>query len=138
MRPEILALFIPILSLIGLFSVIALNILFKYKAKELTANRTESLDEIYKADAQLKLAKAERRAVRNRGLGLRLCGLFIGLGLGVAIGCTILACGGVSPATGFNREAIATFMVISLAMICGGGGMIGAYFLERRLDSKTK
>ncbi len=138
MRPEILALFIPILALIGLFSVIALNILFKFKAKELTANRTESLDELYKADVQIKLAHAERRAARNRGVVLRICGLVIGLGLGVAIGCIIIACGGTSGKGDFNNDAIATFLVISLAMICGGAGMIGAYFLERRLDSKTK
>ncbi len=35
MRPEILAIFVPIVFLLGLFAVIALNIISKYKAKEI-------------------------------------------------------------------------------------------------------
>ena len=132
MGPAILAIFIPIIFIIGLFTVIALNILFKYKAKELMVNRVESLYEWNKSDAQIKIAKAEARAARNNGVILRICGLLIGLGLGVAIGCTILACSTI------DNEAIATFLVISLAMFLGGAGMIGAYFLERRLDNRKK
>ncbi len=138
MIPQILAIFIPIIFLIGLFSVIALNIISKYKSKNHIANRMNSMDDWYKAESQVKLVKAEARALRNRGMGLRICGLVIGLGLGVFIGCVIIACGGTSGKGDFDSDVIATFMVISLAMICGGGGMIGAYFLERRLDSKTK
>ncbi|MDR2883102.1 MAG: hypothetical protein LBU98_04930 [Alistipes sp.] len=134
MRPEILGIFIPIVFLIGLFSVIALNIILKYKSKNLIASRMDSLDEWYKAEAQVKVVRAEARAGRNRGTGLRICGLVIGFGLGVFLGCVIIACGGAS---GHGRF-VGTFMMISLAMICGGAGMIGAYFLERRLDGKSK
>jgi hypothetical protein len=136
MRVEILALSIPIIFIIGLFAVIALNILVKYKTKELTANRVESLDEWHKTETQVKIAKAEARAARNHGAVLRICGLVVGLGLGVAIGCIILACGGISRNSGFDSDAIATFLVISLAMIFSGAGMVGAWFLERRLDRK--
>ncbi len=149
MDVEIIAVFIPIIFLIGLFSVIALNIITKYNAKTLIANRVTSVDDWYKTEAQVKISvaqsaaqvkvvKAERRAARNRSITLRICGLVIGLGLGVFLGCMILVCGGIPEHTQFEEEAIATFTIISLAMICGGGGMIGAYLLERKLDSKTK
>lgn len=138
MSPDVLAVLIPIIFLIGLFTVIALNIISKYKSKNLIANRMNSLDDWYKAETQVKVVKAEARAERNRGIGLRICGLVIGLGLGVFIGCVIIACGGTSGKGDFDSDVIATFMVISLAMVCGGAGMIGAYFLERKLDKKTK
>ena len=149
MIPQILAIFIPIIFLIGLFSVIALNIITKYKAKTLIANRVTSVDDWYKTEAQVKITtaqsaaqvkvvKAETRAARNRSITLRICGLVIGLGLGVFIGCMILACGGIPENTQFEEDAIAAFSIISLAMILGGAGVIGAYFLERKLDSKTK
>ena len=138
MRPEILGIFIPIIFLIGLFAVIALNILFKYKAKEIMAKRPEALDEWHKADVQIRLAKAEAQASRRQGVILRVSGLIAGLGLGVAIGCIILASGGISHHSGFNSDAIATFMIISLAMLFGGAGMIGAYFLERRLNNRKQ
>ncbi len=138
MSPDVLAVLIPIIFLIGLFTVIALNIISKYKSKNMIANRMNSLDDWYKAETQVKVVKAEARAERNRGIGLRICGLMIGLGLGVFIGCVIIACGGTSGQGDFDSDVIATFMVISLAMVCGGAGMIGAYFLERKLDKKTK
>lgn len=138
MSPNVLAVLIPIIFLIGLFTVIALNIISKYKSKSMIANRMNSLDDWYKAETQVKVVKAEARAERNRGIGLRICGLMIGLGLGVFIGCVIIACGGTSGQGDFDSDVIATFMVISLAMVCGGAGMIGAYFLERKLDKKTK
>lgn len=141
MRPEILGIFVPIVFLIGLFTVIALNILFKFKAKELTANRSESLDEWYKADTQIKLAKVERRAARNRGIGLRISGLLIGIGLGVTIGLIIIACGGFSSVgknDQFDQIPVAVFSTIALSVFFGGAGMIGAYLLERRLDSKKQ
>lgn len=143
MRPEILGLFIPIVFLVGLFAVIALNIVAKYKIKSLTANRMTSPDEWHKGEvqvklaaAQVKVAKAEARAMRNRMLGLRLCGLLAGLGLGIAVGCIILACGGIPDNTQFDKGAIAAFMIIGLTVFCGGLGMTGAYFLERRFDGQ--
>lgn len=141
MRPEILALFIPIVFLVGLFSVIALNIISKYKSKAMIANRVSSIEEWYKTEAQSKIIKTEAQVQRKKGMGLRICGLMIGLGLGVFVGCVILACGGISVSVvdhQFDMVAIGAFMIISLAIFCGGAGMIGAYFLERKLDGKSK
>jgi hypothetical protein len=135
---QILALFIPILFVIGLFAVIALNIVAKYRSKAMIINKVESVDEWYKTEAQANVIKAEARAARKHEVGLRLCGLFIGLGVGVAIGCSILAWGDIPNVGGFNNQAVATFLVISLAMVFGGGGVIGAYFLQRTLDGKPK
>jgi hypothetical protein len=132
-----LALFIPILFFIGLFSVIALNIVAKYRSKAMMINRMESADEWYKSEAQANIAKAEARAIRKHGSGLRLCGLFIGIGIGMGIGCAILAWGYIPNLGRFDATAIAIFLVISLAMIFGGGGVIGAYFLQRILDGKS-
>ncbi len=132
MRPEILGIFIPIIFLIGLFTVIALNILFKYKTKEIMAKRTESLDEWHKTDAQVRLAKVEAQASRRNGVILRVSGLVMGLGLGVAIGCMILACSTIDD----RNRTIATFIVISLALFFGGAGLIGAWFLEQRLGNR--
>ncbi len=137
MSPDILAIFIPIIFLIGLFSVIALNIIAKYKSKAMIANRVESIEEWHKTEARAKIVKAEARAARKHGTGLRICGLLVGIGLGTAIGCTVLACGGISDDHAFSVEAIATFLVISLSMVFGGAGMIGAYFLQRKLDGKS-
>jgi hypothetical protein len=133
---EILSLFIPIIFIIGLFAVTALHIVAKYRSKVLMINRAESVDELYKTKAQAQVIKAEARAARKHEVGLRTCGLLIGLGVGVGLGCAILACGVISRDTGFNADAIATFLVISLGLIFGGAGVIGAYFLQRKLDDK--
>ncbi|MDR2890779.1 MAG: hypothetical protein LBV18_04150 [Alistipes sp.] len=142
MEMGFLAIFIPIIFLIGLFAVIALNILFKYKAKELMANNSTSFDEWHKADTQMnlqvRLAKIEAREKRKQGTILRVSGLIAGIGLGVAIGCIVLASGGVSRSGGFDSDAIAVFLILSLAMLCGGAGLVGAYFLERKLAAKFK
>lgn len=128
---RILAVFIPILFVIGLFTTISLNAYFKYKTNTVMSERVplESLGEWYKSNA---LA----RALRSRAGGIRIGGLLIGIGLGTAIGCIVLASGAISDVGHFDRDAIATFLVISLAMFCGGIGMAGAYFLERKLDGK--
>ncbi len=137
MKPEILAIFVPIVFLLGLFAVIALNIISKYKTKEIIANRVGSVDEWHRTEAQVIVAREEARAARRRGLGLRVCGLLVGIGFGVFVGCMLLVAGAVPADTGFAREAIATFMIVSLAMVCGGAGMIGAYFLARRLNGNS-
>ncbi len=133
MDEEIVALMIPILIAIGLFTAISLQIYFKYKTASTLSERLphESLSEWLKVNAQTQ-------AARHRGSALRWGGFFTGLGFGVFVGCMILACGGIPENTQFEENAIATFMIISLAMICGGAGMIGAYFLERRLDKNSK
>ncbi len=133
MRPEILGIFIPIIFLIGLFTVIALNIYFKYKTRTATAERMpgESLGEWYKAEAKAKI-------VTGRAAALRTGGFLVGAGIGTGIGCTLLAAGAISHNDRFDEVAIATFLIIALAIFFGGAGMVGASFLERKLDEKRK
>jgi hypothetical protein len=137
---EIVALLIPILFVIGLFTAISLNVYYKYKTNAMMYERVppEALGEWNSTNAQTKI---QIRAMRGRSTGLRIGGLLIGLGLGTAIGCIILACGGLeslADKSNFNEYAVATFLVISLAVFCAGAGMVGAYFLERLLDRKSR
>lgn len=138
MNADIFAIFIPIIFFIGLFSVIALNIIVKYRSKAIIANRVKSIEEWHKTEAQARIIKAEARVARKHGTGLRVCGLLIGVGLGVTIGLIAIACGGFSSIARniFDPVAVAVFTTIALAMVFGGAGMIGAYFLQRRLDRK--
>jgi hypothetical protein len=136
MDEEVLALFIPIIISIGLFTAISLNIYFRYKTNTVMSERVplDTLGEWYRSEAQAK-------AARSRGSAMRWGGFFAGLGLGTAIGCIVIACGGLESLAGknnFDAVAIAVFLVMSLAIFCGGAGMIGAYFLERALDKKSK
>jgi predicted histidine transporter YuiF (NhaC family) len=133
----IVALAIPLVFLVGLFVSISLGTYFKHKTNVVMSERLpgESLVEWHRANAQARIRSHEKR---QRGTGIRISGLLVGLGLGTAIGCIMLACSAVPPRSfhGFDQDAIATFLVISISMLCGGAGMIGAYFLERRLDRK--
>ncbi len=128
----IIALLIPIFAILGAFTVAAFGIYYKYKTNKTLAESVppESLGEWYKAEAE---AKAKLR----RGAAFRLGGFLVGAGLGTAIGCVCVASGLIVAHAGFDKYAVATFLVISLAMLFGGGGMIGAYFLERKLDRKA-
>ncbi len=136
MEVEIIAVFIPIVFFLGLFTAITLNIYYKYKTNSTMSERVplETLGEWYRSESH-------RKSLRNRGNSLRWGGFFAGMGLGVAIGCIAIACGGLSTLAergDFDRYAIATFLVISLAVFCAGLGMVGAYFLERKLDKTNK
>lgn len=134
----ITAILIPILLMIGLFTSISLNIYFKYKTNTVLSERLpgESLIEWHRANA---ITRVQAREKRGRNTGLRIGGLMVGIGIGVAIGCIALACGAVSNDNmDFDSDVIAVFLVISLAIFCGGVGMVGAYFLERNLDGKRR
>lgn len=130
---DIVALLIPIFGTLGLFTAISLGFYFKYKTSKSLSERVppEAIGEWYKAGA-------EARAIRKRGAAFRWGGFLVGAGLGTAIGCVCVACGAFLAETAFNEHAIATFFVISLALLLGGAGMIGAYFLERKLDRDQK
>jgi hypothetical protein len=137
---NIIAIFVPIVFLIGLFVSISLGVYFKYKTNVTMYERVppEALGEWNSTNAQTKV---QMRAMRGRNTGLRIGGLLIGLGFGTAIGCTLLACGAFEPLakySEYDQYAVVTFMIISLSMLCGGGGMVAAYFLERRLDGNVK
>jgi Kef-type K+ transport system membrane component KefB len=130
---QIIAVFIPIVMLVGLFAAIALNIYYKYETNIKMSERVpiETLGQWYRTNAEARLK-------RNRATGLCVGGLLVGLGLGIAIGCVLLAANAIPHNTGFERDAIATFLVISLAILFGGAGMVGAYFLERKLDKVSR
>ncbi len=117
--------------LVGLFSCIALHIYFKYKTRTRMSERVplETFAEWYRNEAQA-------RSQRSRSEVLRWGGFFVGLGLGTAIGCIIVACITLPDGSGLRHKAVGVFLVIALAMLCAGWGMIAAYFLERRLDKK--
>ncbi|MDR2912621.1 MAG: hypothetical protein LBV38_04895 [Alistipes sp.] len=132
---EIIGVSIPIIFLIGLFTTISLNAYFRYKSNVTMFERVppESLGDWHRVNAQTKV---QIRAASGRGTGIRIGGLLVGLGLGVAIGCIVLASGAIPRNSVIGNDAIPTFFILSLAMLCGGAGMIGAYFLERKLDRK--
>ena len=120
----------------GLFTAISLNIYFKYKTNVTMSERVplESLSEWYKSNA---LAKA----ARSRGASLRWGGLICGIGLGATVSLLIMVFNvGWLEAVAYEEEAsliIAIFASIAFTIFCGGAGLIGAYFLERRLDGKA-
>ena len=122
-----LALFVPIISSIGLFTAISLGLFFKYKTKKALAERVpaDSLAEWFNAESKAK-------ALRNRGAALRWGGFLTGVGLGVLVGClSTISAGDIG-------DAYTTFIVISCALLFGGAGLIGAYFLEKKLDKSNK
>jgi hypothetical protein len=136
MVQNIIALFIPIFGVLGLFTAISLNYYFKYKTNTTMSERVplDTLGEWYKAESKAK-------SLRSRGLALRWGGFLSGAGLGVAIGCMVRISMLVKLAGNnidWEIEPYAVFLIIALAVLCGGAGMIGAYFLEKRLDKKDK
>jgi hypothetical protein len=142
MHPEILALFIPILSVVGLFTSIALHIYFKYKARITVARHAkgESLDAWIKAEAMA-------RASVSRSASLRTGGFLIGAGIGAGLGIFI---GGTSKMWAFfaslcqfdytweiqdiTQYSVYVFFIMACAMFLGGVGMVTAYFLDRGLE----
>lgn len=143
MSPEILAIFIPIIFLIGLFTAISLHIYFKYKARVATAEHTqgESVDAWCRAEAMA-------RASVSRSAALRLGGFLTGAGIGTALGVFI---GGMHSVWTFfgsvwesenswshdeGQLSLYLFFIMACAMLLGGLGMIGVYFLERALEGK--
>ncbi len=140
MRPEILALFIPIIFLVGLFTAISLHIYYKYKVRIHTAEHApgESVDVWCRAEAMA-------RASVSRSASLRVGGFLTGAGIGLAIG----AIAGASEAMWLRfarafewdtdgRLALSMFLAIAGSMLIGGLGMICAYFLDRALEKRTK
>lgn len=128
---NIIAIFIPVFFVIGLFTVIALNIYFKYKTNTQMSEQVplESLGEWYRIEAQAKV-------LRGRGAAIRWGGFFTGLGLGIF--AAILISNQIEWDVLSNEKAYAFFFVAGFALFCAGVGMIGAYFLERRLNKNTK
>ncbi len=134
MNEEIFAIFIPIIMFIGLFTTISLAFYFKYKTRAAASQNIpgESLAEWTKA-------RSEAATVAGRAALLRVGGFLIGTGIGTLIGCLLMpAMKGTFTGSWIDERAWFVFVIIAIAIICGGAGMIGAYFLERRLDKNSK
>lgn len=145
MRPEILALFIPIIFVVGLFTAISLHIYYKYKARVATADHApgESLAEWYEAEAMAKAAV-------SRSAALRLGAFLTGIGIGTILGIFAGRSPGVWQFFGSFYEfhdadaqlaaqiSVWVLFIMACAFLMGGICMVCAYFLERALDGKNK
>lgn len=128
----IIAVFIPILFVIGLFTTISLSIFYKHRTREtLSRNLTPAdLGEWFRVEAQLQ-------AQRNRNSLFRTIGFLVGAGVGILVGCAVISHPDFAAATEFSRDALATFTVIAAALVCGGACMIGSYFVQRAVERKN-
>ncbi len=138
MSPEILAIFVPIVFLVGLFTAISLHIYYKYKARVITAehNHGESID-------AWCMAEAMSRASVSRSASLRVGGFLMGAGIGMAVGVWV---GALESVWDFysslfeydhdGRWALCTLFALAGAMLVGGVGMICAYFIDRVFEGK--
>jgi uncharacterized protein YneF (UPF0154 family) len=121
---------------------------YNYKEAKLMAERLslEQLGEWYKA-------KAEAKALANRWRGSSAWlwgGLLAGVGLGLAIATVIAMYAPNAMQTTYEMARqisgdryINTINYIpaifaSLALLCGGAGLIGGYFLERKFNKKSE
>lgn len=145
MRPEILAIFIPIIFLVGLFTAISLNIYYKYKARVAVADHApgESVDAWCRAEAMAKASVSRSASLR---LGVFLTGAGVGMVAGMLIGGShsmwdffgsLWEYGNGWDIEGGRMTLYALFMMAS-AMLVGGVGVVGAYFLDRALEGKNK
>jgi cellobiose-specific phosphotransferase system component IIC len=120
----------------GLFTAISLNIFFRYRTNVTMSERVplESLSEWYRSNNQAK-------AARSRGASLRWGGLIAGIGFGATL-CLLLLLFNIGWIYDLDQQyheapiAITIMASIAFTILCGGAGMIGAYFLERKLDEK--
>ncbi len=131
MASDIVALLIPILGVIGLFTSITLGIYFKTRAKE-SISRNISGDAV----GEWFRYEAEARAQRSRNALFRTVGFLIGAGIGVAIGCAVISHPDFAAHTHFDVYALATFTILALGLVCGGLCMIGSYFVQRAVERK--
>jgi hypothetical protein len=145
MRPENLALFIPITFLIGLFTAISLRIYYKYKAQVTTANHApgESVEMWFRVEAMA-------RASVSRSASLRTGGFLTGAGIGALLGIFI----GRSPALWqffgsidywgdpdvefASQITLYWHFILACVIIVGGAGMIATYFLDRAFEGKKR
>jgi hypothetical protein len=148
MNPGILALFIPILFVVGLFTAIALRIYFKYKAQVAVAQHAEGES----LDAWIK-AEALARASVSRSASLRIGGFLIGAGIGAGLGIFI---GGTEKVWAFFETllkfdytwdvrvvhgaqlSVYVFFIMACAMFLGGVGMVVAYFVDRAFEGRKQ
>jgi len=107
MGPEIIAVFIPVVAIVGL--VVGLVVWRKYE-------NTERLSMIEKG-----INPAEFKRERNTSGPLRFALLFVGAGLGLFLGYFLDMV--------FQMEEVAYF---SMLFIFGGLGLLSAYYIEEK------
>lgn len=139
-----MALLIPIIAVSGGFVVGAFSIYYRYKRESKIADSipADSLSEWCEVQARI-------RALRRRGAALRWGGFLGGAGLGLVISTIIVACMPVDAmiatqsvtaecGAGFDgTTGYADDLQIALTILFAGAGLVGAYFLEKRLDRKA-
>ncbi len=145
MRPEILAIFIPIIFVVGLFTAISLNIYYKYRARVAHADHPPGASpaEWYEAEARAKASVSRTAALR---LGAFLAGAGIGSVLGMFIGRaeSVWQFFGTffQPVSGWHDSymqiTLWAFFVMACAILVGGLCMMAAYFTERAIDGKKQ
>ncbi|MDR2883025.1 MAG: hypothetical protein LBU98_04535 [Alistipes sp.] len=140
MRPEILALFIPLVFLVGLFGAISLHIYYKYKVRVTTAEhaRGESLDAWCRAEAMARASVSRSAALRVGGF---LTGAGIGMAAGVWVGASESVWSHYSRIFEWDQDGrmvLCTLFLLVGAMLVGGAGMICAYFLDRAFEGKKE
>ncbi len=129
----ILALFIPIIFVIGLFAAISLNIYFKYRTKSTLVEQLPEGSSL----ADLARVEAEARADRARGATFRTGGFLTGAGIGTAVGCLTMPClNGIFSGSWIDETAWFVFLILALALFFGGVGLIGSHFVQKALDSR--
>jgi cytochrome b subunit of formate dehydrogenase len=144
MNPAILALFVPIIFIVGLFISIALHIYYKYKARVATAEHLsgESPELWCRAEAMARASVSRSASLRVGGF---LTGAGIGTALGVFLGATDKMWSFLGSLCEFNRGweindvtqfSIYVFFIMACAMLIGGVGMVAAYFVDRALEGK--
>ncbi len=148
MDAEVLAVFIPIVFLVGLFTAISLNIYFKYKARGAAADHTtgESVEAWCKAEAMARTAA-------SRSVTLRWGGFLAGAGIGAIAGMSIGRSRGMWEFLGSfhwryydsssmlysdndTQVMLCVLFILACAIVAGGVFMAGVWFLERALDGK--
>ncbi len=112
---------IPTIFTIGLFICIGIGSYLRYKRTVLLAQQF-SPDQFNKWYHNMLLYKI----ISNRGWALRWGGFIVGGGIGSALG------GWIHIAMG--NTTLACFLIAAIILIGAGAGLIGAYFLERKLD----
>jgi hypothetical protein len=144
MSPDILAISIPIVFLVGLFTAISLNIYYKYKARVATADHApgESLEAWCMAEAMAKASVSRSAALRTGGF---LAGAGIGMGLGLFIGRAPAVWQFFGSFYHYDDDVVYVsqitlyaLFIIACAMLVGGLCMTGAYFVDRALEGKNR
>ncbi len=144
----LVALLIPILFVIGLFTAISLNIYFKNRTKSIMYGHFTqgcSPADLARVEAEAKTERIEARTQRlearaqySRDSWFRVGGFLAGAGIGTAIGCLLMPClNGIFAGSWVDETAWFVFLILAIALFFGGIGIIGSHFVQKALDGKV-